>query len=68
MFTDDGRTQMAEAKSGASNGAGHEVALHFGLGAAQIVEVEVRWPDGRRDLIPGEDVPVDTLWTYAYAP
>lgn len=45
--TDDGRFQMQEVRNGVSLGAGSELALHFGLGDAQAVDLLVRWPDGR---------------------
>ncbi|MEQ9502367.1 MAG: CRTAC1 family protein [Deltaproteobacteria bacterium] len=44
--TDDGRIQMQELKCGSSNGAGNDLALHFGLGDATTARVFVRWPDG----------------------
>ena len=46
VFTDDGLTQMRELKSGSSLGAGNEMALHFGLGAAEIERVIVSWLNG----------------------
>ncbi len=46
VFTSDGLTQMRELKSGSSLGAGNEMALHFGLGAAEIERVIVSWLNG----------------------
>ncbi len=44
--TADGRQQMQELVCGSSNGAGSELALHFGIGAQRVGQVFVRWPDG----------------------
>ena len=46
VVTDDGLTQMRELKSGSSLGAGNELALHFGLGDAEITRVIVSWLNG----------------------
>ncbi len=43
VVTDDGLSQMRELKSGSSLGAGNEMALHFGLGDAEIARVIVSW-------------------------
>jgi hypothetical protein len=42
----DGRSQMQEVKNGSSLGAGNSLVLHFGLGAAQVDDAFVIWPDG----------------------
>ena len=46
VVTDDGLAQMRELKSGSSLGAGNELVLHFGLGAAEIKRVIVSWLNG----------------------
>jgi hypothetical protein len=47
---------MQDVHNGSSVGGGSDLALHFGLGDAQIESVEIRWPDGTRqkhtDLTP----------------
>lgn len=60
----DGRLQMAEVKCGSSNGGGNDLALHFGLGEAEVAELEIRWPDGTREIV--EDVPLDAEWTHTH--
>lgn len=46
LETSDGKSQMQEVKSGSSLGAGNDMALHFGLGQAEVSSLTVRWPDG----------------------
>jgi len=41
-----GREQLKELRIGSGHGGNHEPVLHFGLGDADIVHLEVRWPDG----------------------
>ena len=48
--TVDGVAQAQEVAAGSSLGAGHDLALHFGLGQAPIRSVEVRWRNGRTDV------------------
>ena len=49
----DGVVQMQEVMCGASLGSNHDLALHFGLGMADLVEVRVRWPDGVEESFTG---------------
>ena len=42
----NGMSQIREVKSGSSLGAGDEMALHFGLGAASIDRLLVSWLNG----------------------
>jgi enediyne biosynthesis protein E4 len=42
----DGRTQVRHVVNGSSLGAGNDLALHFGLGAATVEEIRIVWPDG----------------------
>jgi len=44
--TSGGRTQTRELQVSPSYASGTLTDLHFGLGDATSVEVEVRWPDG----------------------
>ena len=46
VTTANGETQLQEVINGSSMGAGNELALYFGLGAAEKADVTVRWPDG----------------------
>ena len=55
--TSDGRTLMQEVKNGSSIGAGESLDLHFGLGAASVDRIRVRWPDGVEEVF--EAPPVD---------
>jgi len=49
---DNGKNLMQEVKSGSSLGAGNDLALHFGIGQAQITDVAVRWTDGVYETLP----------------
>jgi hypothetical protein len=40
------RTQVQELHVSASYASGTLTGLHFGLGSAEVADVEVRWPDG----------------------
>ena len=46
LSTDSGRRLMQEVKAGSSLGAGNDMALHFGLGAATVDEMRIRWSNG----------------------
>jgi cytochrome c peroxidase len=50
-LTANGVSQMQEIIAGASVGAGHELALYFGLGGATSAEARVRWPDGTEQAL-----------------
>lgn len=53
VTTPNGHRQLQQVISGASLGAGNELALHFGLGAADhAARVEIIWPDNSYQLIP----------------
>ena len=45
--TSGGRAQMRELQVSPSYASGTLTDLHFGLGDASTVDVQVRWPDGR---------------------
>jgi hypothetical protein len=66
VHTNDGETQLMELKSGSSLGAGNDLALHFGLGSAEIVSVTVRWPNGVEQTY--YDAPLNSTWTLTYTP
>ena len=65
ITTDDGRQLLQEVKSGSSLGAGNDTALHFGLGAATIRELRVRWPNGAEESL--SDVAVNQFLEVVYA-
>ena len=46
LYSDDGRTQMREIRSGSSIGSNNDIRAHFGLGAADIEQLVVVWPNG----------------------
>jgi hypothetical protein len=48
-----GRRQAKEVLSQSSFYSVDDQRLHFGLGAALSVDLEIRWPDGRRERRPG---------------
>lgn len=50
----DGRRLSREVQSGSGYMSQGSFRLHFGLGdAARYERLEVRWPDGRREVFPG---------------
>ncbi|MEM7132255.1 MAG: CRTAC1 family protein [Chloroflexota bacterium] len=60
LTTTDGQTQMQEVQSGSSLGAGNALTLYFGLGTAEIEEVEIVWPDGVSHIYP--TMASDRIW------
>ena len=50
--TAGGRTQVQTYRVTPSYASGSLVPLHFGLGAAETADVEVRWPGGERQGFP----------------
>jgi hypothetical protein len=48
-----GKTQAQEVLSQSSFYSANDSRLHFGLGAAERVDLEVRWPMGNREVIAG---------------
>ena len=44
--TSGGTTQTRERQTGGSYLSAHDHRLHFGLGTATSVDLEIRWPDG----------------------
>jgi hypothetical protein len=49
--TAGGRTQARALLSQGSYYSHDDRRLHFGVGAAETVDVEVQWPSGRRDVV-----------------
>jgi hypothetical protein len=56
-----GKKQAQEVLSQSSFYSANDPRLHFGLGAAEIVNLEVRWPNGVRESVAG--VAADQLVT-----
>jgi hypothetical protein len=54
-----GKVQAKEVLSQASYLSVNDSRLHFGLGAATIADVEIRWPLGQVEKLTG--VPADRL-------
>jgi hypothetical protein len=48
-----GRRQMDEVRSGGSYLSQNDLRVHFGLGKAEKADIEVHWPSGIVDKIPG---------------
>jgi len=50
----EGKTQVAEVRSGGSYLSNNDMRLHFGLGSASKVErIRIRWPNGQTQELPG---------------
>ena len=50
--TSAGREQIDEVMSGSSYYSHNDLRLHFGLGAAELVDkIEVAWPSGAKDSV-----------------
>ena len=60
QITAAGVTQTDEVRSGGSYLSQNDLRLHFGLGAAKSIDsIEVRWPSGLVEKIPGKSLAVD---------
>ncbi len=64
LTTPDGRTQMQDVINGFGMGGGSELALYFGLGAAETADLQIRWPDGRTQTFA--NVAADQRYHLAY--
>ena len=64
VATSDGRVLMQEVRSGSSLGAGSDTALHFGLGAATVDELMIRWPNGNTSSF--RSAPLNQVWRIRY--
>ena len=47
------RKQMDEVRSGGSYISQNDLRVHFGLGKAETADVEIRWPSGLTEKLPG---------------
>jgi hypothetical protein len=53
-LTAGGKTQLREVRAGSSYLGQHDLRVHFGLGrAATIDRLEIRWPNGQTETVPG---------------
>jgi hypothetical protein len=60
QITAAGVTQTDEIRSGGSYLSQNDLRLHFGLGTAKAIDsVEIRWPSGLVEKIPGRSLSVD---------
>ena len=57
--TDGVTRQVRERQSGGNYLSSHDPRLHFRLGTARFVDIEIIWPDGEPQLI--ENVPADQI-------
>ncbi|MBI3667003.1 MAG: CRTAC1 family protein [Acidobacteria bacterium] len=48
-----GRRLMDEVRSGGGYFSQNDLRVHFGLGKAEQADLEIRWPSGQVDKIPG---------------
>jgi len=55
------RTLSRQLVAGDGYQAANERQLIFGVGAADVVDLLVRWPSGRSEVF--ENVPTSTFWT-----
>ncbi len=55
-ITYDGKLQAQEVQSQASFMSVNDLRLHFGLGAAKKVDIDIRWPTGQHEKFPKLDV------------
>jgi enediyne biosynthesis protein E4 len=47
------RKQIDEVRSGGSYISQNDLRIHFGLAKAQTADIEIHWPSGRLDKLPG---------------
>jgi enediyne biosynthesis protein E4 len=47
------RKQMDEVRSGGSYISQNDLRVHFGLAQAETADIEIRWPSGQMDKLPG---------------
>ena len=54
ITTEDGRSQWNEVTTAVGFASSSDSRVHFGLGASKgIKEIEIRWPSGIKQVIPG---------------
>lgn len=51
--SEGGHRQMNEVRSGGSYISQSDLRLHFGLGSSDKADIEVHWPSGQIDKVPG---------------
>jgi enediyne biosynthesis protein E4 len=66
VTTTEGRSQMQEVICGSSLGSGNDLALHFGLGQAEVAELNIVWPNGQEQTL--QNVASDQELTITYTP
>jgi enediyne biosynthesis protein E4 len=60
QITAGGITQSDEIRSGGSYLSQNDLRLHFGLGSAKSIDsLEIRWPSGLVEKIPGRSLAID---------
>lgn len=47
------RKQVDEVRSGGSYISQNDLRIHFGLGSATMADIEIHWPSGQVDQLPG---------------
>jgi len=47
------RKQLDEVRSGGSYISQNDLRIHFGLARAQTADIEIHWPSGKVDTLPG---------------
>lgn len=62
----DGLELIAEVHAGSSLGATHELALHFGLGHAEIAALAVTWPNGVVEQVDPSSIDLDAYNALVY--
>jgi hypothetical protein len=59
-----GATRVDSVRRGGSILSASDVALHFGLGRAETIDLlRVRWPDGSTSKFLADDLPIDSVLT-----
>lgn len=64
LTTSDGREQMQNVICGSGLGSGNDLALHFGLGLADVKQLRIIWPDQTENII--ETVTSDQIIQVTY--
>ncbi|MCS6805482.1 MAG: CRTAC1 family protein [Acidobacteriota bacterium] len=57
-------TQIEEVRSGSSYLSQNDLRVHFGIGNRQTIDyIEIRWPEGLRQRLSGEQVRINQITT-----
>ena len=51
LTSTDGHVQMQDIICGSSLGSGNDMALHFGLGSADVSQIRIVWPDRSENVL-----------------